>query len=48
MDGEKMYMPALILFDTNSGGFSTNLSIIPVFWSYTTTPYLLGSSTFVT
>jgi hypothetical protein len=31
MDGEKMYIPALILLETNSGGFSTNFSINPVF-----------------
>ena len=48
MEGLKMYIPALILFDTNSVGFSTNLSIFPVACSYTTTPYLDGSSTFVT
>ena len=48
MDGEKMYIPALILLETNSGGFSTNFSIAPDLGSYTTTPYLLGSSTFVT
>lgn len=47
-EGEKMYIPALILLETNSGGFSTNLSIAPVFESKTTTPYLLGSSTLVT
>ena len=48
MSGENMYIPALILFDTNSGGFSTNRSICPVSGEYTTTPYLEGSSTFVT
>ena len=43
-----MYIPALILLDTNSFGFSTNLSIFPLFASYITTPYLEGSSTLVT
>jgi len=43
-----MYIPALILFDTNSLGFSTKLLIFPLPSSYTTTPYLDGSSTFVT
>ena len=30
IDGLKMYRPALILFDTNSFGFSTKSSILPV------------------
>ena len=48
MEGLKMYMPALILLDTNTFGFSTNLLIIPVSSLYTTTPYLDGSFTRVT
>ena len=30
MEGENIYIPALILFDTYSCGFSTNLFIRPV------------------
>lgn len=41
-------MPALILLDTNTCGFSTNRWMRPVSASHTTTPYLEGSSTFVT
>ena len=43
-----MYIPALILFEINSFGFSTNLSIMDEPDLLTTTPYLEGSSTFVT
>ena len=48
MLGLKMYIPALILLETNSVGFSTKLSILPVTELNTTTPYFEGSSTFVT
>uniref|UniRef100_A0A0A9CF11 Uncharacterized protein n=1 Tax=Arundo donax TaxID=35708 RepID=A0A0A9CF11_ARUDO len=41
-------MPALILLPTNTLGFSTNRSTLPVASSMTTTPYLEGSSTLVT
>ena len=47
-EGLSMYIPALILLDTYSYGFSTNLWIRPFSGSYTTIPYLEGSSTFVT
>ena len=46
--GLKMYIPALILLETKIFGFSTNLSIWLLVGLYTTTPYLLGSSTLVT
>lgn len=48
MLGLKMYIPALILLDTNTWGFSTKRCIRPLSASYTTTPYLDGSSTRVT
>lgn len=48
IDVLNMYSPALILFDTNSWGFSTKLDICPVSGWYITTPYLDGSSTLVT
>lgn len=48
MLGLKMYMPALILLETKTWGFSTKRCILPVSVSNTTTPYLEGSSTRVT
>ena len=47
-EGLRIYMPALILLDTNTCGFSTNRWMRPVSASHTTTPYLEGSSTLVT
>ena len=47
IDGLNMYIPALILLETNSVGFSTKLQMRPCS-PYTTTPYLEGSSTRVT
>jgi len=46
--GLNMYIPALILFPTNSTGFSTNRSITVELGLVTTTPYADGSATFVT
>lgn len=48
MLGLKMYMPALILLDTKTCGFSTKRSILPLSALNTTTPYFEGSSTRVT
>ena len=48
MEVLKMYMPALILFETKTFGFSTKRWICPVPSLYTTTPYFDGSSTLVT
>ncbi|KAG5517902.1 hypothetical protein PMAC_000357 [Pneumocystis sp. 'macacae'] len=48
MDVLKTYIPALILLLTNSTGFSTKRSISELEGFITTTPYLEGSSTFVT
>ena len=48
MEVLKMYMPALILFETKTFGFSTKRWICPVSSLYTTTPYFDGSSTLVT
>ena len=48
IEGLKMYIPALILFETKTLGFSTKRWMRPVSSLYTTTPYLEGSSTLVT
>lgn len=48
MLGLKMYMPALILLETKTCGFSTKRWIFPLSASNTTTPYFDGSSTRVT
>lgn len=48
MLGLKMYIPALILLETKTCGFSTKRWILPLSDSNTTTPYLEGSSTRVT